>query len=67
MIVRIVVVDPNPKCSENDVLVFQVPEKSRQQEILTELLSEAGYDFVEIPVERKPRAPRPPKMSEEDL
>lgn len=48
MIIRICVVDPSPRDPANDVLVFQVPENSRQEELLLELLESSGLDYVKI-------------------
>lgn len=49
MIERIIVVDPKPRpCAKSDVLVYQVPEKSREAELLMTLLSNAGVEFIEF-------------------
>lgn len=48
MIIRIMVVDPRPRETLEDVIVYQVPEKSRAYELLVEMLSDKGLDFVEI-------------------
>lgn len=62
-IIRICVVDPEPRpnCSD-DVLVFQVPEHSRQEELLKQMLDEFGLEYVSIePKPRKKRRKRSPK------
>lgn len=48
MIIRVCVIDPEPRDPRNDVLVFQVPERSRQYELLVRLLEQASLDFVTI-------------------
>lgn len=55
MIIRVCVIDPEPRNPMDDVLVFQVPENSRQHELLTELLHDAGLEFVAIQSTRKRR------------
>lgn len=51
MIVRIIAVDPFPRADESDLVVYQVPERSRAYELLTELLSKEGIEFVTIDAE----------------
>lgn len=53
MIIRIIVIDPNPRDPRDDVIVYQVPEKSRAYELLVELLSARRLEFVEIQSIRK--------------
>ncbi len=62
-ILRICVVDPEPRANcEDDVLVYQVPEHSRQEELLKSLLDEAGLEYVSIePKPRKKRRKHSPK------
>ena len=48
MIIRICVVDPNPRDPRDDVVTFQVPERSRAHELLVELLEAAGHEFITI-------------------
>ncbi len=55
MIIRILVVDPDPKNPIDDVIVYQVPEKSRQEQLLTKLLDDAGLDWTRVRSPRKKR------------
>jgi hypothetical protein len=48
-IMRVMVTDPTPRHPKDDIIVYQVPEKSRACELLVELLAKHGLDFVEIP------------------
>lgn len=57
MIIRVIAVDPRPRQGETDLLVYQVPEKSRAYELLRELLEAAKIECVEI--ESPPRANHP--------
>lgn len=50
-VVRIIVVDPFPRAGESDLVIYQVPERSRAFEILTEILSKEGIEFVTIEAE----------------
>lgn len=52
MITRLVVVNPK---KEEELLVYQVPEHSAAFELLVEMLTEHGLQFVEIPATRKPK------------
>ena len=46
MIIRVMAIDPNPrKDSKHDVLVYQVPEKSREYELLIQMFSECGIEY----------------------
>lgn len=45
-IVRLVVVDPRPRKGESDIRVYQVPEKSREMELLVELFNDAGIEHA---------------------
>ena len=53
MIVRIVVVDPKPQAGRSDLLVYQVPEQSREFFVLTELLNRFGLEWALVPSQRK--------------
>lgn len=55
MIVRLLVIDPQPRPDRSDVLVYQVPEKSREMELLTQLLNQARleWEIVEFSGRRK--------------
>lgn len=55
MIVRLIAVDPNPRAGgQHDVLVYQVPENSREFEFLTQLFDMAKVEYTLIePVRRK--------------
>jgi hypothetical protein len=49
MIVRVMVVDPTPRPhSENDVVLYQVPENSRAYELLVSMLTERKLDFCTL-------------------
>lgn len=52
-IIRIMVVDPEPRKPLEDVIVYQVPERSRAHELLTQLLDEAGIEYVDLKAKRK--------------
>lgn len=56
MIVRLMVIDPNPQPTRSDVLVYQVPEKSREMELLIQLFDQARleWEVVEFSGRRKP-------------
>lgn len=49
MIIRIIAIDPCPRDPRDDVVVYQVPERSRAYELLILLLTDAGIEFIEIP------------------
>lgn len=53
MIVRIMVVDPEPRNAIDDVIIYQVPERSRQEVLLCELLDNADIDWVKIKSTRR--------------
>lgn len=55
MIVRIVVVDPRPESSnpKSDILVYQVPENSREFKLLAELFEQAHVEWVVIDPPRR--------------
>lgn len=44
--IRVIAVDPRPRPGENDLRVYQVPEFSREQELLQELFTSAGIEFT---------------------
>lgn len=48
MIIRVIAIDPDPRDPRDDVIVYQVPEKSRAHELLVELLERHGIEHVEI-------------------
>lgn len=48
MIIRIIVVDPEPKDARDDTLVYQVPEHSRAEELLCEMLDERGIEWIKF-------------------
>lgn len=48
MIVRLIAVDPRPRKGESDLLVYQVPEKSRAEELLVELFEAAKIEWAKI-------------------
>lgn len=57
MIVRLIAVDPNPRPdSRTDLVVYQVPEKSRELELLIWAFERLGISWVELP--SKPRKDR---------
>lgn len=53
MIIRLVVDDPNKKPGQHNVLVYQVPENSRELELLTQLLDMHNIEWVVFESERK--------------
>lgn len=59
MIVRVIAVDPRPRLGHSDVLVYQVPERSREFEVLTELFDSAGMEWTTISA--APKAPKAPR------
>lgn len=54
---RLIVIDPAPRDPANDLIVYQLPERSRARELLIELLDREGIEWVEI--EGKPRSKKP--------
>ena len=48
MIVRVIVIDPNPRDPRDDVVVYQVPEKSRAFELLMDMLDCMKLEHVVI-------------------
>jgi hypothetical protein len=49
MIIRLIAVDPRPKCPHEDIVIYQVPENSRAHRLLVESFTEVGIEFVELP------------------
>jgi len=48
MIIRLIAVDPRPAPGKSDVLVYQVPEHSREAELLMQLLSDAKIEWTTL-------------------
>lgn len=46
MIVRLLAVDPRLRKDESDLRVYQVPEHSREMELLTELFEDAKIEWT---------------------
>ena len=62
MIIRILAVDPNPRDKSRDVVVYQVPERSREFELLIWLFDREGISWTTIESNRpKKRSNREPK------
>lgn len=59
MIVRVIAVDPSPRPGKSDVLVWQVPENSREIEVLTGLLEEARMEWTTLKKEANGQAGLP--------
>lgn len=55
MIVRLIVVDPRPQEGRSDLLIYQVPENSREYIVLVDALSAAGLEWVQLVAPRKPK------------
>ena len=55
MIVRLIVVDPNPTPGKSDLLVYQVPENSRELALLEQALTKAGLEYAVIHSARQPK------------
>jgi hypothetical protein len=56
MIIRLIAVDPRPRPgSEDDVVVYQVPENSRAHRLLEEVFAAQGIECVvmEAPVRKR--------------
>jgi hypothetical protein len=53
MITRVIVIDPRPRDPRDDVIVYQVPDKSRAYELLIEMLEERHLEFIEIESTKK--------------
>ena len=48
MIIRLIAVDPVPRPGRSDVLVYQVPENSRELEVLADLLTARGIEWTTL-------------------
>lgn len=55
MIIRLIAVDPRPRLGKSDLIVIQVPEKSREFELLTELFDAAKIEWTTIMPSRATR------------
>lgn len=51
-IIKILVVDPEPRSHLEDVVVFQVPEHSRTHALLIDMLTAHNYEYVEVEIPR---------------
>jgi hypothetical protein len=59
MIIRFIIVDPRPRKNESDVRVYQVPENSRESELLSELCEAAGLEWAIVgPPDRRRKVPK---------
>lgn len=56
MIIRLIAVDPRPRLNESDLVVYQVPEGSRAEQLLCELLEDAKIEWTKL--ESPVRVPR---------
>lgn len=64
MIIRLMAVDPRARAgSMSDIVVYQVPENSREMELMIELFDAAGIQWTTIPspTPMKPKRGRPSK------
>lgn len=48
MIIRLIAIDPRPRSGESDVRAYQVPEHSRECELLVELFEAAKIEYAVI-------------------
>ena len=46
MIIRIIAVDPSPRDRARDLVVYQVPERSREFELLVWLFEREGIEYT---------------------
>lgn len=54
MIVRLMAIDPAPRVgSHTDVVVYQIPENSREYELLTTLFDKANIEWTVLKSKRK--------------
>lgn len=53
MIVRLIVIDPSPPPGRTDTLVYQVPEHSRELELLVSLFTQANIESVVVEIPRR--------------
>lgn len=56
MIIRLIAVDPKPREGKSDVLVYQVPENSREEAVLKDMLTQAGMEWTMLASPRRKRA-----------
>ena len=56
MIIRIMVIDPMPRPGGDEVVTYQVPERSRAFELLVEMLDSRGLEWVTVDLPKR----RPP-------
>lgn len=56
MIVKLIATDPRPRLdTKTDLVVYQVPENSREMQLLTELFDTHDIPWVLMPTSRKPK------------
>lgn len=53
-IVRLIAVDPRPRQGESDLRVYQVPENSRESELLSEVFASAGIEWAIVSAPARP-------------
>lgn len=53
MIIRLIAVDPRPRADRSDLLVYQVPENSREHRLLEECFSTLGIEHAVVAAPRK--------------
>ncbi len=49
MIIRVIAVDPDPPDKKDDLLVYQIPEHSRELALLLEMLDERKIEHTILP------------------
>lgn len=60
MIIRLMAVDPQPRAdSQTDIVVYQLPENSREFELLTALLDQSKIEWTVLKTPRKPKEMKP--------
>lgn len=56
MIIRLIAVDPRPRPdAKTDLVVYQVPENSREMQLLTECFEQCGVEWQMLVIPRKPK------------
>jgi prephenate dehydratase len=56
MIIRLIALDPRPRdASKTDIVVYQVPEKSRELELLMELFDQHGIEYTTLESNKRRR------------
>lgn len=50
---RIIAVDPSPRLNEGDIIVYQVPEHSRAEELLCEMLEARQIEWAKIEAKQR--------------